>query len=275
MALTARDIEILKLVNDCRLLRGEQIEALFFPSRSTAQYRLARLFHHEYLDRHFLSVVSGGPASSPALYSIGKRGAQLLVEQLGYERRELRRIKGGEVGWHLLEHVLAINSVRMALLLACRQEGIEVLEWRDELAFRAEPDYVELRDKRGRSQRKPVFPDAYFCLGTPRGKARFFLELDRGTEALAKIAPQFAVYEAYTASGQYQARFQARSLRILVVTTTAKRLESLQAVARTVGGDRKYWFTTLAQLTAQDVLTAAIWQQLDNPTPVPLIQSGD
>lgn len=273
MEFTERDGEILKMVNDCRILRSDQLERLFFQSRSTAQFRLSRLFHHEFLERHFLSVVSGGPASSPALYTLGKRGAQLLISRYGYERSQLRVMKRDTLGWHVVEHVLTINEVRVAITVACREQGIELVEWRDETVFRAQPDYVELKDKRGRSRQKPVLPDGYFCLNTPKGKARFFLEVDRGTEALSKVAPQLQVYETYTSSGQYQQRFQARSLRILIVTTTLKRLDNLKAVTRKVGGDRKYWFTTLEQINPQTVLTAPIWQQLDSRSSLPLIDT--
>jgi hypothetical protein len=266
MILTDRDCDILKLVNDCRILRNSHIEALFFQSRSTAQFRLSRLFHHEFLERHFLSVVTGGPASSPALYSLGKRGAYTLVSRFGYERDQIHRVKKEAIGWHVLEHVLMINDVRVAVMQACRQEGIDLLDWREENIFRAEPDYVEIKDKRERTHKKPVLPDGYFCLNTPKGKSRFFLELDRGTEVLSKVLPQLQVYEAYTVSGQYQTRFQAKSLRILIVTTTPKRLQSLKATARKVEGDRKYWFTTFDQIKSQTVLTAPIWQQLDSHT---------
>lgn len=272
MEFTERDGEILKMVNDCRILRSDQLERLFFQSRSTAQFRLSRLFHHEFLERHFLSVVSGGPASSLALYTLGKRGAQFLISRYGYERSQLRVFKRDTLGWHVVEHVLTINEVRVAVTVACREQGIELVEWRDETVFRAHPDYVELKDKRSRTRQKPVLPDGYFCLSTPKGTARFFLEVDRGTEALSKVAPQLQVYEAYTRSGQYQQRFQARSLRILIITTTLKRLDNLKAVARKVGGDRKYWFTTLEQITAEDVLTAPIWQQLDKCSSVRLIE---
>ena len=54
MRLTARDVEILKAVHECRVLRGDQLQALFFGSQSTASYRLSRLYQHGFLDRHFL-----------------------------------------------------------------------------------------------------------------------------------------------------------------------------------------------------------------------------
>lgn len=275
MVLTDRDCDILKIVNDCRILRSSHLENLFFQSRSTAQFRLSRLFHHEFLERHFLSVVSGGPASSPALYSLGKRGVHVLISQFGYERNHIHMVKKDTIGWHILEHVLMINDVRIAIMQACKKEGIDLIEWREENAFRAAPDYVEIKDKRGRTHKKPVLPDGYFCLNTPKGKSRFFLELDRGTEVLSKVIPQLQVYETYTASGQYQDRFQAKSLRILIVTTTTKRLDNLKEVARKVGGDRKYWFTTFDQIKPDSILTEPIWQQLGNVELHPLISAEE
>lgn len=274
MALTHRDRAVIRAVNDYRAMLGEHIQALFFTSRSTAQYRLARLFQHEFLERRFLSVVSGGPASSPAVYTLGKRGVQVLVDELGYDRSDLRLPKRATFAWQFIEHLLKINAVRVAVTIAASHNGWTLETWYDEPVFRATPDYVILTDQRGKRHKKPVLPNGYFCLLTPKGRARFFLEVDRGTEPHSKFRPQVLVYEAYTASGQYQERYQAKSLRILVVTTSQRRLANLKTVTRQAGGDRKWWFTTFDQVTPETVLTAAIWQPLDGDTPFPLIDSG-
>jgi hypothetical protein len=271
MVLTDRDCAIIKMVNDCRALRGDQIETLFFQSKSTAQYRLQRLFHHEFLNRSFLTVVSGGPASSPAIYTLGKRGATVLVERFGYDRENLRLIRSGAIAWHLLEHLLKVNDIRIAITQAAAAQGWTLEDWRDETSFRAYPDYVTLTDRQGKQLEKPVFPDGYGCLSTPRGTTRFFLEVDRGTEVLSKFAPQVAVYEAYVDSGQYQTRFQARSLRVLVVTTTERRMKGLQTTTVKAGGDGKYWFTTFERITPATILTGAIWQRLGEDVRQPLV----
>ena len=139
---------------------------------------------------------------------------------------------------------------------------------------RADPDYVKLIDSKGRTRKKPVLPDGYFRLVVPQGTAHFFLEVDRGTEPHSRFRPQVEVYEAYTASGQYQARYSKRSLRILVVTTAEGRLANLKKTVEKAGGDRKYWFTTFEQVTPETVLTGPIWQQLDGETAQVLI-AGD
>jgi hypothetical protein len=271
MALTERDRAIIRAVNDCRALTQEQIQALFFQSRSTAQFRLQRLYQHEFLERQFLSVVSGGPASSPAIYTLGKRGVKVLVDTFDYDRSHIRLPKGN-FSWQFIEHQLAINDVRIAVTLAAAANGWTLEEWQDETGFRAHPDYVTLTDKRGKARKKPVLPDAYFCLATPNGRSRFFLEVDKGTEELAKFRPQIRVYQAYTVSGQYQERYQAKSLRVLIVTTSPRRLANLKLATEQAGGDRKYWLTTFDRITADTVLTAPIWQTLEGETELPLIE---
>jgi hypothetical protein len=208
--------------------------------------------------------MSAAPTAVPAIYSLGKRGAQVLVERFDFDRSEIKLPKRAHLGWHTVEHTLKINDVRIAVLLAVRHHGWQLVEWRDEGVFRADPDYVILTDGKGRTTDKPVLPDGYFCLQTPRGTSRFFLEVDRGTEQLSKFTPQIAVYEAYTRSGQYQARFGAKSLRILVITTSPKRLVSLKRAVEAEGGNRKYWFTTFAELTEDTILTAPIWVTLED-----------
>lgn len=271
MQLMERDRDIIKAVNDCRALLGSQIQALFFNSRSTAQYRLSRLYQHEFLDRQFMSVTSGGPASSPIIYTLGKRGAQVLIDELGYEQNEVRLPKRAAFAWQFLEHLLKINDVRVAVTLATNTHGWELEAWYDEAVFRGNPDYVMLKSDKGKMSKKPVLPDGYFCLNTPWGKAHFFLEVDRGKEPHSKFRPQVEVYQAYTASGQYQTRFSKRSLRVLVVTTSPRRMANLKETTLKAGGDRKYWFTTFEQLTPDTVFTVPIWQRLDDETLQPLI----
>ena len=60
-------------------------------------------------------------------------------------------------------------------------------------------------------------------------------------------------------SGGYQERFQAKSLRILVVTTSNQRRENLRRAIAAVGGGDRYWLTTFDQVTPMQVLTSPIW----------------
>src|SRR5919199_364482 len=89
IVLTARDKEIIKLVNDFRVIRQEQIEKLLFPSKNTAQKRLWLLWQNGFLKREFLPVFGGVP-NSPILYLVDREGVDLLQTEFGYERQQLR-----------------------------------------------------------------------------------------------------------------------------------------------------------------------------------------
>jgi hypothetical protein len=270
MILQPRDKEILQAVNAHQALLGRQLEALFFASRSTAQYRLQRLFQHEFLDRQFMAAISGGPASSPILYTLGRRGQHILLTEFGISQENIRRFPK-KLSWQFIDHLIEINDIRIAVALACQLQGFTLETWLDEPIFRAKPDYVPLKGKNGKEAQKPVYPDGYFCLRVPQGKAHFFLEHDRGTEPRSKFRPQIEVYEAYTKSGLYEARFNTKSLRILIVTTSQERLLNLKEVIKRAGGDRKYWFTTFDQISAATMLTQPIWERIGGSEKVALI----
>jgi hypothetical protein len=51
------------------VLRRDQIQRLYFPSRNTANERLKRLYHHGYLARRWLAMEQG-QGSSQALAAL-------------------------------------------------------------------------------------------------------------------------------------------------------------------------------------------------------------
>ncbi len=182
------------------------------------------------------------------------------------DRRDIRRPRT-QVGWKFLDHLLHLNDVRIAITLAVRQQGFELIRWLDEPYFRANKDYITVPTPGGKRRKYPLLPDGYFLLGNlPQGvtgRAHFFLEIDRGTEPLDKFTPQIIAYDEYVRSGAYEQRFSAKSLRILIVTTTDKRLANLQTATRRVSTASYYWFTTFDRVTQEKVLTHPIWCKLN------------
>src|SRR5258707_12262808 len=88
MRLMERDKEIVKTVYDYRVLRQDQVQALFFGpnpgAKAAAQRRLVKLYDCGFLERYFLPT-RGGLMSSPILYGLDKRGAELLRAEFGYD----------------------------------------------------------------------------------------------------------------------------------------------------------------------------------------------
>lgn len=270
-----RDFEVLRAVNDCQVLLTRQIETLLFNGKqSPTQRRLSRLYQYGFLERHAIVNVTPAPASALTVYTLTKQGGQVLIDRFGYEHGQMHISTKEGLSWKFLDHLLLINDVRIAVTVCAQQQGFNLIEWRDEPVFRAHPDIVQVGEKTGKAAMKPVLPDGFFALRVPQGTARFFLELDRGTEPHHKFKPQIQVYDAYIQSGQYEKRYQAKGIRVLVITTTPLRLKNLKTVtAQVVGEHKNYWFTTFNEIKPETVLTAPIWQRLDNATRYPLIET--
>lgn len=259
MRLMQRDIEVIKAIHDYRVLKSDQIQELFFGSQSTASYRLTRLFQHEYLDRNFLPTL-GGLASSPILYALGKRGADILFTHYGLAREDLRRKLGKkELSPMFLEHILQINEFRIAVTLAAKEAGYSMETWLDDAELKSDYDYVTVDTPTGRKAKVSLIPDSYFTLEVPQGRASFFLELDRGTMTLGRFQQKILTYKKYFSSGQYQRRYKTKSLRVLTITVSEKRLQNLKRKADEVDGGRVFWFTTLDQVRMDLILNTPIW----------------
>jgi hypothetical protein len=257
MKLTTRDKEVVRAVHEYRVLRQDQIEALLFPHKASAQRRLVKLYDYGFLERHFLPT-RGGLMNSPILYSLDKRGIELLRAEFGYE----------DLNWYpsskalkddFLEHTMAINEVRVVVTLACRRLGYQLLTWKGEGELKADYDRVAIPVK-GARREVSLIPDSYFVLDTPHGQAHFFLELDRGTMTTARFQTKIAAYISYQRSGAYERRYNTRSLRVLTVTLGPQRLANLKHLTEATGGQQWFWFAVLSDLNAEHVLSAPVWQ---------------
>ncbi len=67
-------------------------------------------------------------------------------------------------------------------------------------------------------------------------RAHFLLEIDRATEANRRWADKVCAYLRYSHSGRYSEKYRARSLRVLAVTTSRKRLDPLKRTTERAGG---------------------------------------
>ncbi len=274
MQVTERDKHIIQAVAQYRVLRQDQIQVLFFGqnpgAKAAAQRRLVKLYDGGFLARFFLPT-RGGLMSSPILYGLDRRGIELLRAEWGYE--DLRWYPTSKaLKDDFLEHTLAIADIRVAVTVACHRLGYALLTWRGEAELKADYDYITVRTAKGYTKSVSVIPDSYFVLDTPLGKAHFFLEVDRGTMTTERFRTKIAAYMAYQHSGSYERRYGTRSLRVLTVTLGEQRLTNLMRVTEQVGGKQWFWFATLSQLAAQQVLSAPVWQVAGLTGHLPLIE---
>ena len=270
MRLTDRDRRVIKVVNDYRIIRQDQIQRLLFPSKNTAQNRLWRLWQHGFLKRQFLPVL-GGVQTSPILYLVDRRGAELLERDFGYPKDSLRYSRVKRPSYRFLEHTLGLSEIRLSVDLACRDAPFSLEEWRDEKALKSGYDTIRLGRKH-----VGVLPDAYFSISVPAGKLHFFLEYDRGPESLTVFRKKISVYWTYFQSGKCKTRYGTNRIRVLTVTeggptrSGRQRLANLQKLTKQIGAHTWFWFTSLEQLVHEDFFTASIWRQTHTERPAPL-----
>ncbi|NLF02710.1 MAG: hypothetical protein GX601_17220 [Anaerolineales bacterium] len=246
-----------------RVLRRDQAQQLFFPSKNTANQRLKLLHQHGFLARRRLPV-EYGQGSGQALYLLGGRGAALVAAQLGVDVAEIGwRRTHNHVSSPFLEHTLMVNDIRLAVEAAASQQGYRIEAWLREEELKVAPDRVWVETRSRQRRRIAVVPDAHFRLSMTGHRACFFLEADRATETQGCWAQKIRAYLAYIHSGAYLRRYGSRSLRILTVTTGEKRMANLvRTTAQTCRSRDQglFWFTSVEQVAQDTVLNAPVWR---------------
>lgn len=273
--LTERDKQVVKTVNDYRLIRQDQIQRLAFPSRNTAQLRLHKLWEHGFLRRRFLPVL-GGIQTSPILYEIDRRGVELLRTEFHYQESALRYSRTENVAIQFIYHTLGLSEIRLAVELSCQANGMELKMWRDEKALKSDYDRVQVGKRL-----EAVLPDAYIVLRLPEQRLLyFFLEYDRGLENLKFIRKKMAAYVSYFETGLCKQRYGTSQIRVLTVSegksskNSSSRLAHLKKMTEEVGGGFRFYFTDLTSISSYDVLVSPIWQIAGETNPAPILQKN-
>lgn len=163
MVLTERDCELLRMVNACRALRTDQLEVLFFGSALHRPVPSGEAVPPR-IPEPALPVggVRCSGAQSGDLYA-GEAGSASPGQPLRLRAGRPPSAQRRDAGWHLLEHLLAINSVRVAITMAARIPGFQLTNWLDETVFRAKPDYVQIQDRTDDSGRSRSSLTATSC----------------------------------------------------------------------------------------------------------------
>lgn len=178
LVLQERDVGVLKALSEYRVLTSSQLTDLFFTQKSFADRRLRKLYDQKILDRILQPVVTG---SAEILCAIGPVGASYLGSHVGLSRSQTdgrRRLARASSGY--LEHRLDLNRFRLAVTLAVRHgTGYSLARWQEGFPV------GHLR------------PDAFFALDTPKGRAFFFLEIDRATETTKRFQSKLRLYHQY------------------------------------------------------------------------------
>lgn len=267
MALTARDVMIILSVYENRFLRRDQIQRLHFADASTIAccVRLKKLYENHFLDR------VGRPAASvksQTVYALNKRGADVVAAALEVNRHKVKWSRASNrVKWLFMEHTLAVSEFKVCLDVALAGR-------REELLFYQRGDRSHLRRISVTGAKKKYFvvaPDAFFGIQSGRGKHIFFLEVDMGTETLARFAEKVVAYKRYWKSRQYTEEYGFNHFRVLTVAESERRLANLRWATREAGGQRMFLFTTLRAIQENSPL-GNVWLSPISDLPTSLLE---
>lgn len=185
--LTDRDRAVLRSIERFRVLTTPQLARLHFDSHSRASARLLDLRAHRLLDR--FRPYREGWGAHPRHWVLDALGAAVLAGERGEDAGRAGRRWRGEYtlaysSSQRLAHVLGINDVYVSLAARARHNDARHLDWLTERECAAWTDGI-------------VRPDGWGVWQEDRQSVEFFLEYDRGTEALGRLVDKLAAYERF------------------------------------------------------------------------------
>lgn len=245
--LTERDFEIIRLIHRHRFLRSSHIVRLVQSSPQPVLRRLQLLFHHGYLERPRAQLDYFHRAGSePLVYGLGNKGAGVLRLEMSADINW----KNQCIGRLFLDHAVLTSDIMVAFELACRSRtDVRLLDC-DQLPL---PENVRERDELfrwrvtlERRQQVGVVPDRVFALEftqSDQPPAYFFLEADRGTMPVTRqnlsrssFQRKLLAYHATWKQDLHKTRFSFPRFRVLTVTTSAERMQSMIDACRDLEG---------------------------------------
>jgi len=236
LELTARDIEIFKLLRQYRYLRSTYIHPFVGGASATRfKERLGDLFHEGYLDRPAEQWQFADARCRPAVYENGKGSAQAL-RACGIILDGSSTFLG-DSGHRQFLHSLMICEVLASIDLGVRANpNLRLIAW---------PEILERAPEVTRSSPTPyraavpsggyLVPDGLFGLEYVQGATkayRFFaLEADRGTMPIVRSNPnqtslmgKIAAYRQIIAQRVHKTHWGVPNLLVLTITASEARM---------------------------------------------------
>ena len=198
------------------------------------------------------------------MYGLGNKSGKLLLEEDGtYVHPSLWGEKNQIVGRLFLEHAIFVSDVMVAIELACRKHTSVGL-------FYEKREPFQWRVKLQNGLRLGVVPDRAFALEYIGGngqkqRVHYFLEADRGTMPVVRkhlsqtsFRRKLLAYEATWSQGLHRTRLGIDRFRVVTVTTSAKRVQSLvEACSQLKSGHGLFLFADKSILSG-DILSE-VW----------------
>lgn len=250
------DRELLRYCHELRFTTIDHLIALTGRLRQALNVRILQLVAEKYLYR----IAFPNP-NQKHIYTIGTAGFQYLAHQGIIPIDDVpARFRANELKPLFLNHTLFVSDIHATLLLASRDSHLQLSDWREGKGIY---DDVTFYDG-GRKIRLPVCPDGFFTLRNtsrpdPANRLSFALEADRSTTTRRTFEDKLRAYCNYLEQKKQEKKFNVRWFRVLTVTLTRARADSLAELAGA---------TLPAQLQKFFLFTSRENFSLDSPQPI-------
>ena len=217
--LTDHDRQVLGLLSTVMLASGRQIREVVWGEGSSAarsaRRQLAGLVSKRVVARQCIRIGGVRSGSEGYAYSLDVTG-QYLTENVNRRRRPR------QIGALTIRHALAVTD---CYLEVCRLESQGAVEL---VGFSSEPECWRSFNGPG-GARLTLKPDAYLVTGSGEFLDHWFIEVDRATESIGRIATKAEGYVRYERSGREQER-EGVFPRVLWVVPDDERKDEITSV---------------------------------------------
>ncbi|MCB0187639.1 MAG: hypothetical protein KDE31_25395, partial [Caldilineaceae bacterium] len=202
-----------------------------------------------------------------------KTNAQTLAE--GYEWSPYCKIMTWDES-NLKHHIRDIDA-NVQLTLACARAGvIQELWWPEQIIKRLHKGLkVSYRGPDGKPYQSQLRPDDYYLfrkeVGQEIRREKLLIEVDNGTQTqinrstknLKKRkhswAQKFPAYHQFFADKHFKRLYGYDNAKVVILTTSKRRMQHLKQVCEESGGKGRYWFTHTGVFTAERIFDQAIF----------------
>ena len=280
--ITERDLQIVRALARYFVLNRQHLQQLCFPDDRDGRVtrrRLLKLVQSGLIQRQSLQMhdmLAGSPSS---VYYPSRRGLEILSESDNDKRFLLVSSQSPQP--HHVRHWLAVSETHITIDEAvARQTDVQLEGWINE--WDTVSTVVEESDRRYQlltilqeSPRLSCAPDAAFLLSRAGHRKVYYLEEDRNTSGVERIAASKTKGYAELAVRQWHRRhFPATTLptfTVLMVAPSERRRDHLRQAIHRKPGWELWRFVSATDLTVESFLQAPILYRCDSNQGVPLV----
>jgi hypothetical protein len=220
-----------------------------FRSTTRANTRLLKLTRAGLLNRFFIGSVAAG---RKAIYTLSKNGG--VLAGAGYRR--ISRSHGKTlVGDLYVDHQVHINEVYCTAKFRPLPLGTRFVGWK---SFHGPL-----------SEHSRLVPDGYFELHSSAGTPPMFLEVDLGHQSMRVWEQKVRQYLQLAVSGDFPRLFRKQQFRVLVITTSPRRLAKIRSVIAKQT-DKVFWLSDFSTINRAGFWSAC-WLRPSGDQALPLI----